>query len=518
MSKLARYAGTPRVLLVGAGHAHIEVLRQAAARPARGVELVLALDRAPAIYSGMLPGFVAGQYRAAELAIDAVALAQRAGAEIVLERVCRVDAAQQRVMTLSGREIRYDFASLDVGSGVLGNDLPGVDAFALPVRPIERLIAGVESLVAQARQLASARGPSDLTAFRLLVVGAGAGGVELAFCFEARLRAETRRRIEVTLLERGATILPGAAPSLVRRVTRAAHRRGIELIPGAEVAALERGVARLAGGRALETDAVLWSPGPAAHAFLRESSLPVDARGFVRVRPTLQVEGSDTLFAVGDCASLAGMAKAGVYAVRCWADPGREPAPPSGAPRPASLSTAARIPVTLEPRRWNRHRRRTRNQLRRPLGHAPQGPHRPPLHGEVPMTPTTRSSFRLACLALIGAVALTSQAFATEPAEISRNEVQSMRKAGDGFVLVDVRTPEEFASGHVPGAVNIQRDQLPRHFAEFKAADEPIVVYCERGPRALAAADMLLDAGFTQVRHLTGDMAGWRTAGLPIAK
>ena len=50
--------------------------------------------------------------------------------------------------------------------------------------------------------------------------------------------------------------------------------------------------------------------------FLRESGLPVDARGFVRVRPTLQVEGSDRLFAVGDCASLPGMQKAGVYAVR----------------------------------------------------------------------------------------------------------------------------------------------------------------------------------------------------------
>ena len=58
------------------------------------------------------------------------------------------------------------------------------------------------------------------------------------------------------------------------------------------------------------------SPGPAAHPLLRESGLPVDARGFVRVRPTFQVEGSDRLFAVGDCASLAGMKKAGVYAVR----------------------------------------------------------------------------------------------------------------------------------------------------------------------------------------------------------
>jgi selenide,water dikinase len=179
------------------------------------------------------------------------------------------------------------------------------------VRPIERLIEGAEVLLARARA-ASPRAP-----FRLLVVGAGAGGVELAFCFEARLRRETSRPLAVTLLDRAAAVLPGAAASLVRRVTRAMRRRGIELLPGAEVEALESGMVRLANGRALAADAVIWSTGAAAHAFLRESDLPVDAQGFVRVRPTLQVEGVDRLFAVGDCASLAGMQKAGVYAVRC---------------------------------------------------------------------------------------------------------------------------------------------------------------------------------------------------------
>jgi selenide,water dikinase len=228
----------------------------------------------------------------------------------VLEAVRHVDADGRRAVTASGRELAYDFASLDVGSGVAGSELPGVGEHALPVRPIQQLVAGVEQLVARARA-ASGREP-----FRLLVVGAGAGGVELTFCFEARLRAETGEGGRVTLLDRAPGILPGAAPSLARRVLRAAQRRGIRLALGARVESLERGGARLVGGRPLEADAVVWSPGPAAHPFLRESGLPVDARGFVRVRPTFQVEGSDHLFAVGDCASLPGMPKAGVYAVR----------------------------------------------------------------------------------------------------------------------------------------------------------------------------------------------------------
>ncbi len=310
MPPFAPHGVTPRSLLVGAGHAHVEVLRRAIGNPPAGARLVLVVDRQPAIYSGMVPGFVAGQYRATELAIDAVGLARRAGAEIVLEAVRRVDATRQCVVTATGREIFYDIASLDVGSGVLGSDLPGVAALALCVRPIENLIAGVGALIARARGL-SGRRP-----FRLLVVGAGAGGVELAFCFDARLRAETGGPVEVTLIDRGETMLPGAAASLVRRVTRAAGRRGIQLAFGATVAGLAPGLVRLGDGRTREADAVVWSPGPAAHAFLRESGLPVDARGFVRVRPTLQVEGIDSLFAVGDCASLAGMKKAGVYAVR----------------------------------------------------------------------------------------------------------------------------------------------------------------------------------------------------------
>jgi selenide,water dikinase len=258
----------------------------------------------------MLPGWVAGQYRVEDLSIDAVALARRAGAEVVLEAVRRIDAERRRAVTASGRELEYDLASLDVGSGIAGLDLPGAREHALPIRPIQQFLASVENVIARAR--AGSGGPP----FRLLVAGAGAGGVELAFCFESRLRAETGRAVGVTLVDRDRGVLPGSPASLARRISRAAGRRGIQLELGVELEALENGGARLRGGRRLEADAVIWSPGPAAHPFLRDSGLPVDARGFVRIRPTFQVEGFDRLFAIGDCASLSGMKKAGVYAVR----------------------------------------------------------------------------------------------------------------------------------------------------------------------------------------------------------
>jgi selenide,water dikinase len=178
----------------------------------------------------------------------------------------------------------------------------------LPARPIQRLLEGVDDLIGRAR---AADAP-----LRLTVVGAGAGGIELALCFEARIRREVGRAPAVTVLDRSHDVLPGAPASLARSARRVLLRRGVRFRGNASVTALDGTTARLEGGDAVEGDAVVWVPGPAAHSFLANGDLPLDARGFVRIEPTLEVSGAPRLFAVGDCASLAGMKKAGVYAVR----------------------------------------------------------------------------------------------------------------------------------------------------------------------------------------------------------
>jgi phage shock protein E len=91
----------------------------------------------------------------------------------------------------------------------------------------------------------------------------------------------------------------------------------------------------------------------------------------------------------------------------------------------------------------------------------------------------------------------------------------SAGQAGAPLVL-DVRSPEEFASGHVPGAWNVEYDEVAARLGELGPARE-VVVYCERGGRAAKAEEVLREAGFA-VRHLTGDMSGWRAAGHPIER
>ena len=95
----------------------------------------------------MVPGFVAGQYAAEDLEIDVLPLARRAGAEIVMTPARGVDARAREVLLEDRPALRYDLASFDVGSTVIGLNLPGVREHAIPTRPISRLVRRIDELM-----------------------------------------------------------------------------------------------------------------------------------------------------------------------------------------------------------------------------------------------------------------------------------------------------------------------------------------------------------------------------------
>ena len=85
-------------------------------------------------------------------------------------------------------------------------------------------------------------------------------------------------------------------------------------------------------------------------------------------------------------------------------------------------------------------------------------------------------------------------------------------------LVLDVRSPAEYAAGHIPGARNLPYQDMPEQLTTLSTfRDDEVVVYCEVGVRAGIAQNLLVQAGFTQVRPLVGDMRGWREAELPIS-
>ncbi|HKW91979.1 MAG TPA: bifunctional NADH dehydrogenase FAD-containing subunit/selenide, water dikinase SelD, partial [Methylomirabilota bacterium] len=156
------------LVLVGGGHAHIQVLKRWAMAPVPGCRFTLVVDRPVAVYSGMVPGFVAGQYGREDLEIDVRPLALRAGARCIVSRVTGLDTRVRKITLEDRPPIPYDTASFDVGSTVAGLEKPGVRQDAIPTRPIGEFVRRVDELVAAADGRAT---------FRVVVVGAGAGGV-----------------------------------------------------------------------------------------------------------------------------------------------------------------------------------------------------------------------------------------------------------------------------------------------------------------------------------------------------
>ncbi|MFQ5683745.1 MAG: rhodanese-like domain-containing protein [Candidatus Binatia bacterium] len=100
---------------------------------------------------------------------------------------------------------------------------------------------------------------------------------------------------------------------------------------------------------------------------------------------------------------------------------------------------------------------------------------------------------------------------------INQDQLITRLSSDNPPLLLDVRTPQEFAIDHIPGAVNIPYDQLPNRLAELGLSkNRELVVYCETGGRAAIAEATLRKAAFQDVLHLEGDMSHWRRHGHPI--
>lgn len=98
---------------------------------------------------------------------------------------------------------------------------------------------------------------------------------------------------------------------------------------------------------------------------------------------------------------------------------------------------------------------------------------------------------------------------------ISPEDLYEQHQSGPAPLVLDVRTPEEFRLGHIPGAVNIPHTELGSRIGEVQQS-QAVVLYCMLGPRARLGEKTLLDAGVENVFHLDGGLHAWQQAGFPV--
>src|SRR5947208_12743592 len=131
------------VVLLGAGHSHVTVLRMFGMKPIPGVRLTLISREVHTPYSGMLPGLIAGHYGFDDAHIDTGPLARFAGARLYQDEVIDLDLAGRRVICRSRPPVRYDLLSLNIGSAPTTAGLPGAVEHVIPDKPIEGFLRRV---------------------------------------------------------------------------------------------------------------------------------------------------------------------------------------------------------------------------------------------------------------------------------------------------------------------------------------------------------------------------------------
>ncbi|QQE90752.1 FAD-dependent oxidoreductase [Azotobacter chroococcum] len=282
------------LLLIGAGHSHLGVLRRWARgrRPKGRLGLVNAVPQA--WYAGMLPGLLAGRYEPQDCRIELEPLCRAAGVELIVGEVEALQAGTRGLQLADGRQVQADWLSLNVGAGRLAPPQQGEGMQVLSAKPFTAFLDGWQRW----RQA-----PEPLA-----ILGGGPAGVELALALAGQVPA-------LSLFCAG-PLLEGRSAGLHLRALGALRRSGVWVREYCPVSGIDGQFLLSAGEPVWQGSRLLLASEAAAPSWLAQSGLVCDAAGFVQVGATLQSLSHPQIFASGDCAALPGVPRSAVQALR----------------------------------------------------------------------------------------------------------------------------------------------------------------------------------------------------------
>lgn len=298
-----------KLLLAGAGHAHTGLLRRLIAERPANTEVTLITEEPQTIYSGMLPGWMAGHYSLDEVSIDIEALCRQAGVRFVQGSIAQVKADAGQLFSADKQHFTYDLLSLNTGADT---DMRWLEDDAdyeanhkiTSIRPLSLFVERWQQTLLEAKHSKS---------YKLAIVGAGAAAVELVMAAQVALRRINSKH--QVYLVCGAELLSGFDEKFRQRVIKQLKRHSIKVIY-ARAESYHDGKL-ITAGQSLPIDAVIAATGVVGSAWTDNTDLAIIGDGFVAVNAIQQSPSHANVFAVGDVATRVDkdMAHSGVHAV-----------------------------------------------------------------------------------------------------------------------------------------------------------------------------------------------------------
>ena len=316
---MTKFSPKKTLLLAGAGHAHIGILRRLSAARLKDADTIeadihLISEQPQTIYSGMLPGWMAGHYQLHDISIDIKSLCVRAGVRFIQQSLVQVNAASNKVVTTGDEQTHFDYDVLSLNTGADtdmrwlrdhngynehksdsdDSDVGAVNTYAntdvIAIRPLSTFITQWQQILKDAQQ--SER-------YQLAIIGAGAAAIELVMAAQVALR-NINRNHQVTLVC-GENLLSGFNSGFRQRVIKQLHRHGITIIR--ERASDYRDGKLSTTHKLLPMNAVIAATGVIGSAWTASTDLEIEGNGFVAVNDKQQSVSHPKVFAVGDVAT-----------------------------------------------------------------------------------------------------------------------------------------------------------------------------------------------------------------------
>ncbi len=295
------------LILVGGGHANVQVLKAFAMRPILGLRITLISDVAYAPYSGMLPGFVAGRYQFEEMHINLYRLCNFANARFVHTKIKSIDTKNRVIQCQSRPDIAYDLLSINTGITPDYGNIDGAADYAVAVKPISQFLS---KLVKLDNEISSSKDT-------IIIIGAGAAGIELAFAFRARFNKKNLTP-KIIIIGKPKRFFLDISVKTHSKILQNCTNAGIDVYHGDPVIKLNKNSVILKSGVELSSNFTFLVTGAKPSEWLKSSSLNLTNDGFIEVNSTYQTSSDDRIFAAGDIAKIIGhpRPRSGVFAVR----------------------------------------------------------------------------------------------------------------------------------------------------------------------------------------------------------
>ena len=305
------------LVLLGGGHANIQVLKMMAMNPIGGLRITLISEQTHSPYSGMIPGYLAGYYSYEDCHFDLRRICEELGLRFIKAKIFGVDSQRKKIQLENRAEISYDCASINVGIEPMSIEhLSQESALKLiPLKPISKFIAHWDQLISDLKDY------KGNDALELAVVGAGAAGVEISIILKM-LIDQNLWNAQVSLIHRHDFLVSAKDLQAQKRLLKTLKELSIKIYQNTEVLEVQEKALVLKDGNGLVHSEAFYRALIATQAsapkWFKSSELPVNQEGFLMVTEKLLVENKDALFAAGDCIhfSPSPLKKAGVYAVR----------------------------------------------------------------------------------------------------------------------------------------------------------------------------------------------------------